>query len=130
MEKTIQTVVEILALKDLFWNVRIWGHCSVLRNIDIDEILKKKVKFNGGWQHCLSEFRRRVNVWCVECNITELPELPILVFVDENNMWHPLVAYTCSECTYYWPIFLYQHSGLLLQNACEILAIVHIGHLI
>ena len=58
---------------------------SILRKIDIDEDIETENEFltNDGENACLSLVEEEI---CVECNITQLPELPILVFVDENNI--------------------------------------------
>ena len=58
---------------------------SILRKIDIDEDIEIENEFltNDGENACLSLEEEEI---CVECNITQLPELPILVFVDENNI--------------------------------------------
>ena len=56
---------------------------SILRNIDIDEDIeiKNEVLMEDEEIACLSLEEEEI---CVECNIIELPELPTLVFVDEN----------------------------------------------
>ena len=56
---------------------------SILRNIDIDEDIEieNEVLMEDEEIACLSLEEEEI---CVECNIIELPELPTLVFVDEN----------------------------------------------
>ena len=58
---------------------------SILRKIDIHEDIETENEFltKDGENACLSLEEEEI---CVECNITQLPELPILVFVDENNI--------------------------------------------
>ena len=56
---------------------------SMLRNIDIDEDIEieNEVLMEDEEIACLSLEEEEI---CAECNIIELPELPTLVFVDEN----------------------------------------------
>ena len=56
---------------------------SILRNIDIDQDIEieNEVLLEDEEIACLSLEEEEI---CVECNIIELPELPTLVFVDEN----------------------------------------------
>ena len=57
---------------------------SILRNIDIHEDIETENDFLTADEEiaCLSLEEDDIYV---ECNITELAELPTLVFVDENN---------------------------------------------
>ena len=60
---------------------------SILRNIDIDEDTEIENEFLTEDDEIASPSLEEEDI-CVECNITELPELPTLVFVDENNIQH------------------------------------------
>ena len=58
---------------------------SILRNIDTDEDIKTENNFllEDEETACLSLGEDDIYV---KCNITELAELPTLMFVDENNI--------------------------------------------
>ena len=58
---------------------------SILRSIDIDEDIETENEFLTEDDEIDSLSLEEEDI-CVECNITELPELPTLVFVDENNI--------------------------------------------
>ena len=58
---------------------------SILRSIDIDEDIEIENEFLMEDDEIDSLSLEEEDI-CVECNITELPELPTLVFVDENNI--------------------------------------------
>ena len=58
---------------------------SILRNIDIDEDNEIENEFLTVDDEIASLSLEEEDV-CVECNITEFPELPTLVFVDENTI--------------------------------------------
>ena len=61
------------------------GTDSILRSIDIDEDIEIENEFLMEDDEIDSLSLEEEDI-CVECNITELPELPTLVFVDENNI--------------------------------------------
>ena len=58
---------------------------SILRSIDIDEDIEIENEFLMEDDEIDSLSLEEEDI-CVECNITKLPELPTLVFVDENNI--------------------------------------------
>ena len=70
---------------------------SILRNIDIDEDIEIENEFltEDGEIANLSLEEEDI---CVECNITKLPDLPTLVFVDENNIQN-VVEWKGTETT-------------------------------
>ena len=70
---------------------------SILRNIDIDEDTEIENEFLMEDDEIASLSLEEEDI-CVECNITELPELPTLVFVDENNIQH-VVEWKGTETT-------------------------------
>ena len=61
------------------------GTDSILRNIDIDEDTEIENEFLTVDDEIASLSLEEEDI-CVECNITELPELPTLIFVDENTI--------------------------------------------
>ena len=61
------------------------GTDSILRNIDIDEDNEIENEFLTVDDEIASLSLEEEDI-CVECNITELPELPTLIFVDENTI--------------------------------------------
>ena len=61
------------------------GTDSILRNIDIDEDNEIENEFLTVDDEIASLSLEEEDI-CVECDITELPELPTLIFVDENTI--------------------------------------------
>ena len=70
---------------------------SILRNIGIDEDIEIENEFLTEDDEIASPSLEEEDI-CVESNITELPELPTLVFVDENNIQN-VVEWKGTETT-------------------------------
>ena len=58
---------------------------SILRNIHKDEHIEIKNEFLTE-DDKIASLSLEEEYICVECSITELPELPTLVFLDKNNI--------------------------------------------
>ena len=69
---------------------------SILRNIDIDEDIETEHEFlTEDDEIAILSLEEDI---CLERNITELPELPTLAFVDENNIQN-VVEWKGTETT-------------------------------